>query len=270
MTSTRRVVQVDVSGADVELASDALWRAGPSGVSEVSLPDGRVRLTADVADPAAIEPPWTVAVIEAGTDDHLDAWRAWAAPVRAGRSVVLQPAWLPPGEADPGDVVVLLDPGRTFGSGSHPSTRLVAAALEDLVHEGEQVLDVGCGSGVLAVTALCLDAATAVGVDVDPAAPEVARANAGRNGVEDRLRVTTRPVSELTGLFGVVVANIGQRVLVDLAPSLVARVRPGGFLVLSGLLDEQADVVVSACHGCAELERRRLEGWVAPILVRQS
>lgn len=264
----RPIVQLEVSEADAELAADALWQSGPSAVSERSLGDGRVVLTADPADLAAIDPRWSVEVVELDGAAHLDAWRAWARPVRAGRRVLLQPAWLPTVDEADGDVVIVLDPGRSFGSGSHPSTRLVLAVLEDVIVGGERILDMGCGSGVLAVAACRLGASAAVGLDLEPNAVEVTRANAVANGVGGRLVASTNSLSTVADPFDVVVANIGVRVLHEVAPELVERLRPGGLLVLAGLLDQQVDEIVAVCAGCDEVERRREEGWTAVVLRR--
>jgi len=261
-------VQIEVDRTRAELAADALWAAGASAVLEVDLADDRVRLTADVVDPSAVPHAWGPVVLEVGDDGYLDAWRTWATPIRAGRHVVLQPTWVPPIPADDDDLVVLLDPGRAFGSGSHESTRLAVAALEQLVRPGDRVLDVGCGSGVLSVVACSLGAASARAVDVDPAAVDATRANADRNRVADRVTVACVGPSDVEGDFDLVVANIGGGALVDLAPTLVERVRPGGVLVLSGQLDERVDALVAACAGGTELGRWSESGWSAVALTR--
>lgn len=260
------VVELEVDAADAELAADALWQAHPSAVSEVALDGGRVRFIADVADVALVPPRWGARVVEPDSDAHLDAWRAWATPQRAGRRLVLQPAWLDAEEPGPDDVVVCLDPGRSFGSGSHPSTRLVLAVLDDHLGGGERVLDVGCGSGVLAVAACLLGAASATAVDVEPDAVIAAKANAEANGVAAQLDASTTPVAEVPNTFDVVMANIGARVLREIAPALRAKVAPGGLLVLAGLLVGQADEVLAFYPGCTEVERCSAEGWVAPVL----
>ena len=257
-----------MDAADVELAADALWQAQPSAVSEVALGDGRVLLTADVVDVALVAARWGARVVEPDSDAHLDAWRAWATPLRAGRRLLLQPTWLAAAEPGPDDVVVLLDPLRSFGSGSHPSTQLVLAVLDDHLTGGERVLDVGCGSGILAVAACRLGAAAAVAVDVEEAAVAATTANAVANGVGELVDASTTPVAELAGAFDVVVANLGARVLRELVPVLQARVASGGLLVLAGLLDGQAAELRAAFTGWAEVERRAADGWVALVLRR--
>lgn len=262
------LVQVDVPAAEVELAVDALWAARPSAVAEELLGDGRIRLTADLTDVDALDRRWSVRVLDVAADAGLDEWRAWARPHRAGRHLVLQPAWLEPADLGPHDRVVRIEPGRAFGSGSHPSTRLVAALLEDRVAGGEQVLDVGCGSGVLSVVACLLGAAGATAVDLLPEAVTVTEANAVANGVQGRVVASMTPVEELAGSFDLVVANIGLAVLRDLASAIAGRVGPTGVLVLSGLLDDQVGAVLAAYPGWTVLEVRSADGWSALVLTR--
>lgn len=270
MAEDRSIVQLEVAEADVELAVDALWQGRPSAVSEEPLGDGRVRLTADPIDPANIDARWPVEPIDVDSGAHLDAWRAWARPVRAGRRIVLQPAWTPVASGATEDLVLLIDPGRSFGSGSHPSTRLVLAALEDVLAGGERVLDVGCGSGVLAIAACRLGAASAVAIDIEPAAVLATIANAAANGVTARLTASADALATVGATFDVVVANIGVRVLRELGADLAARVAPGGLLVLAGLLTDQVDAATTACEGCVEVERRDEDGWTAVVLRRPT
>ena len=268
----RTVVQVLVAADLVELAADALWQARPSAVLEVAVGDGQVRLTADVADVGLVPARWSPTVLVVDDDGYLDAWRTWAVPVRAGERLVVHPAWVPRAEeaATGDDLVVVIDPGRAFGSGSHESTRLALALLELLVRPGDRVLDVGCGSGVLAVAACLLGAEHVDAIDVDAAAVDATDANAGANGVAARVRASTTLLSEVDGTYGIVVANIGGGVLGRLAPDLERRVGSAGALVLSGVLEDQVDAVVSACVGCVEEDRRADGGWAATRLRRIS
>lgn len=261
-------MKLEVPWADAELAADALWQGQPSAVGEAELGGGRVRLTADVADVDRIPGPWADALVRigAGDDRYLDAWRSWAAPLRAGRRIVVHPAWLDAPGAPTDDLVIVLDPGRAFGSGSHVSTRLALAAVEEHVTPGDRVLDVGCGSGVLSVAACLLGAAGATAIDVDAGAVAATRDNADRNGVADRVDASERTLSGLDGVFDLVVANIGLAILRYMAPDLEARRAPSGLLVLGGLLEEQADEMAAACATSTEVAREGEDGWVSLLL----
>lgn len=269
----RQIVQVDVPPGQVELAADALWQADPSAVSEVELPNGLVRLTADVVAFEAIGPIGPIGPIEVLHVDegaYLDAWRAFARPARAGRHLVVQPPWVEAQRPAPDDVVVLVDPARAFGSGSHPATRVALAALEDHVRAGDHVIDIGCGSGVLAIASVLLGAAGAVAVDLDPSAVDATVGNAARNGVAEAIDARLGSVEVVEHLGDVVVANIGLRVLLEIGPALVELVRPRGRLVLSGLLVEQVDDVVAPLTA-GEEQGRYVDGeWVAVVLGRIS
>ena len=256
------MVEVEVAPEDAELAADALWEAGASAVSEEAAPGGRIRLVADVEAAAMVEPRWRATVIEPDTQAHLDAWRAFARPVTVG-PLRLQPAWIPLDPA-PAEVVVLLDPGRAFGSGSHPSTRVALDALVRWLPTGGGVLDVGCGSGVLAVAAARLGARSVDAVDVDPDAVQATMANAARNGVA--VRVSRASAADVSGTYDLVVANIGAGVLIEHAATVVERVGAGGHLVLAGMLDDRADEVAAAYGTAVEVERRSDDGWVGLVL----
>jgi ribosomal protein L11 methyltransferase len=162
---------------------------------------------------------------------------------------------------DPQGLILELDPGLAFGTGSHPTTRLCMEWLEAHVGAGMSVLDYGCGSGILAMVAQKMGAAKVQGVDIDPQAIESASANAARNHCVIDYYL---PDAFSGGRFDVVVANILSGPLTQMAPMLAARVAPGGALVLSGVLANQADTVIAAYAPFIALEVwRELEGWVA-------
>ena len=163
-------------------------------------------------------------------------------PLRAGARVWIVPSWcaLP---RDDQAVVIRLDPGLAFGTGSHPSTRLVLEWLEQSLRGSERVLDYGCGSGILALAAAKLGAAQVTAVDLDPQALAVCTANARANGVALRVAAPDRLAA---GDFDVIVANILAGPLVGLVPEFAARTRCGARLALSGILDAQADEVRAA------------------------
>jgi ribosomal protein L11 methyltransferase len=236
-------------------------------VAEEALDGGAVRLTSDGDLPASLPAGWAAERVEVDADAALDRWRDHARPVRVG-PVVLQPPWVDPMPVGPGEVVVVLDAGRAFGSGSHPSTRLALAALAASAPGAERVLDVGCGSGVLAVAALLLGAREAVAVDVDDVAVATTSAVAAANGVGERIRVSTTPVGRVPGEFDLVVANVPAPVLVELADALVDRLRPGATLVVAGFLAEQASRVRAAFVGLVQIASAGEDSWASLTLVR--
>ena len=181
--------------------------------------------------------------------DWADAWKAYFPVMRIGRRLVIRPTWRRH-RREPGDVVLALDPGMAFGTGLHPTTRLCLAALEAVADRGRladaRILDVGCGSGILAIAALKLGAASALGVDTDPIAIEATAANARRNALVRRLRVREGSLPSGEPGFDVVLANLIAGVLVALAAGLRDELRPGGVLVASGIfVDREADVVAA-------------------------
>ncbi len=181
-------------------------------------------------------------VEEVREEDWGEAWKKDLSPFAVGR-VFIRPSWIeaaPP----PGTVEVVLDPGMAFGTGTHPTTALCLAALDRLLAAtpGAHVLDVGTGSGLLAIAAVKLGAGRAVGTDTDPVALRVARENARRNGVVLEL---ARP-GAVRGRFHLVVANILANTLAALAPEIAARLEEGGALLLSGILAGQDEEVRGA------------------------
>lgn len=171
------------------------------------------------------------------------AWMEHFQPMRFGRRLWICPTGFEPPE--PEAVNVILDPGLAFGTGTHPTTALCLDWLESLDLAGRTVLDYGCGSGILAVAALKLGAAAAHGIDIDPQALTASAENARKNGVEPGLTLSY-PSDPSPPPADVVVANILSGPLVALATDILARLKPGGRLALSGLLTEQADTVRAA------------------------
>ncbi len=198
------------------------------------------------------------------------AWeRAWMdqfQPMRFGRRLWIVPSSHPVPEA--AEVVLHLDPGLAFGTGTHATTALCLQWLDAHPPHGLKVLDYGCGSGVLALAALRLGAARAVGVDIDPQALEASMDNARRNGLEGRLRVCL-PEDQPAETFPLVLANILAGPLCDMAAALAARVESGGTLVLSGILDEQAGRVQEAYAPHLTFQHCQRQGdWVRLVFTR--
>jgi ribosomal protein L11 methyltransferase len=206
-----------------------------------------------------------LAVLRPATGARLESWVRHTRPVAIGDRLTVCFAW---SEHDRRGLpnVVEIDPGGGFGAGGHPTTRLLLEELAARITGGERVLDVGCGSGVLGLGALRLGASSAVGVDIDPPSIDATRRNAGLNGFEDRMRATLAPLSQVEGTFDVVVANIGWAPLLELAPDLLTRVGPGGWLAVSGITPAHSSRVLSALRPLEMIGQRMADDWVALVL----
>ncbi|GHA92443.1 50S ribosomal protein L11 methyltransferase [Modicisalibacter luteus] len=193
-------------------------------------------------------------------------WMDGFTPLRMGKRLWIVPSWHD--APDPDAVNLLLDPGLAFGTGTHPTTALCLEWLDELANEGllhkQTILDFGCGSGILAIAALKLGAAHAVGTDIDPQALTASRDNAARNGIADEALALCLPEQLDAGQYSVVVANILAGPLVELAPSITGQIAPGGRLALSGILANQADTVFDAylAQGLRMDDPVERDGWV--------
>ena len=193
--------------------------------------------------------------------DWSRAWMDRFQPMRFGQTLWIVPS----GMQAPGDeraVILRLDPGLAFGTGTHPTTALCLQWLDGHGFEGETVVDYGCGSGVLGIAAALKGARRVVCVDNDPQALEATAQNATRNGVAERIVCQPPDAYDEAGV-DVVLANILAGPLIELAPVLLTSLRPGGHLVLSGILEEQAEEVAQAYgNRCGELDVMTQDGWV--------
>jgi ribosomal protein L11 methyltransferase len=268
-------LEVDAEAA--EAMSEALMEAGAQSVAIDALEHSRPTVQAllrpeDDADrlvqeaahaagfPAA--PPFTTRSVP--DEDWVRTTQAQFEPLEVGARLWVGPSWHEP---PPRRAVVRIDPGLAFGTGSHPTTRLVLGFLERTVRGGERVLDYGCGSGILALAAAKLGAARVDGVDVDPQAVETALANARANGVELRAAL---PEALPVARYDIVVSNILAQPLIVLAPLLAQRTAPGGRLALAGILHSQGEEVAAAYRPWFEVDATELcEGWVLVSGVRR-
>jgi ribosomal protein L11 methyltransferase len=198
---------------------------------------------------------------EIAEEDWANAWKEHFHPLKVGR-VVIKPTWRE-WDAAPDEIVVELDPGMAFGTGLHPTTQLVLAALQDRIGPGMEILDLGTGSGILAIAAARLGA-TVTALDISEIAVEVARENVQVNGLRDAITVSRGSIDAVSGRqFDLVFANIIASVLAELAPRLAAGLRPGAELLGSGIVDERADLVRAAfsAAGLTLGEQKREGDW---------
>lgn len=205
--------------------------------------------------------------------DWAEAWKAHFPVMRIGRRIVIKPTWRDHAP-QPGDVILDLDPGMAFGTGLHPTTRLCLAGVESAADRGlvggARVLDVGCGSGILAIAAARLGAASVLGVDTDPIAVEATIANAARNGLTGRIAARAGSLPSGDEAFDLVLANLIASVLIALAAQLRDELRPGGTLLASGIFeDREADVRAAFEAAGLAVTTRTVEGeWVALEVLR--
>jgi ribosomal protein L11 methyltransferase len=200
--------------------------------------------------------------------DWAEAWKAHFPVMRIGRRIVIKPTWRDHAPR-PGDVILDLDPGMAFGTGLHPTTRLCLAGVESAADRGlvggARVLDVGCGSGILAIAAARLGAASVLGVDTDPIAVEATIANAAWNRLAGRIAARAGSLPSGGEAFDLVLANLIASVLIALAAPLRDELRPGGTLLASGIFeDREADVRAAFEAAGLAVTTRTVEGeWVA-------
>jgi len=200
-----------------------------------------------LGDAAAIAVP-TVTLL--GEEDWADAWKVNFKPIRVGERLLVTPSWEQPADVQ-GRAVIVLDPGMAFGTGGHETTRLCLECLESLLLPATAetlagpVLDLGTGSGILAIAAAKLGVQRIDAVDIDPQAVSVAAENCRLNQVEHQVQCRTTPLDRLGGGYTLILANILAEELVRLGPELAVRLAPGGSLILSGILAEREELVRS-------------------------
>ena len=220
-----------------------------------------------VVDPVAIRER------QADESEWRDVWKQFFRATRVGRRFTVRPSW-DPGPAPTGEFVIDLDPGRAFGTGAHPSTRLVIALTEDVREKIPQIarfLDLGCGSGILSIAASRLwPTAAGLAVDNDPEATECSQENFERNHVSN-VAIVTGTLDKTETTFDLILANIQADVLCDLAPAMAAKLANEGHVILSGILSDQTDDVVAAYASAGfVLASRHDEGEWTGILLHKA
>jgi len=210
-------------------------------------------------------------------EDWANSWKVNFKPTRIGERLVIKPSWESFAAAK-SDIILELDPGMAFGTGTHATTRLCLELLENLVYNesalesNKAVLDVGCGSGVLGIAAALFGAEKVDALDIDPIAITVTSENAAKNGVAGIVTASETPLAELSGQYGIVLANILAEALVKMSSLLTDKVAAGGFLVLSGILNEREESVIAgfAPQPLTLCSVTRQEEWCCIVLRKSS
>lgn len=278
-------VHVDVPEGEADVLSAELFELGATGIEErdastlIKGPSTRASLVTLVAsfesDEAAeaaraeLSERFSARVEHVEGDAWRDGWREYFKPTRVGARLVVKPSW-EAFEPQPNDLVLTLDPANAFGTGTHETTRLVLAELEEIVVPGKPVLDVGTGSGILAIGCCLLGASHVRALDIDDESVNACAENAEANGVRDRIEVDKSKVETLTERYPLVLANIETRILVPLKAAIMARVEPGGVLVLSGILRTEVETAKREYASFALLKEREQGEWAALVLRRPS
>lgn len=203
--------------------------------------------------------------------DWADGWKQFFKPLHVGK-IVVKPSW-EDYQAQPGELIVQIDPGMAFGTGNHDTTQLCLEALQELIRGGETVLDVGTGSGILAIAAAKLGAGRVVGLDIDSVAVEVAINNVADEGLNDILTIKRADSPEVfDGTADVVVANIIASVIIGMARELREKTRVGGVLVVSGIILERAQEVIERLEqvGMRLMSTMQRGEWAAILFTRDK
>lgn len=224
---------------------------------------------ADLVQPSRAIP---LSVQRVPSQDWNEAWTRSVKPLRIGR-LVIRPSW-EPAELGPRDIEIVLDPKQAFGTGHHATTRMLLEWLQKDIRGGEQVLDVGTGSAILAMASIKLGAASAIGVEIDSVAVDCAKEYAELNGLADRIEVLCGTLADLPQgrriTADLVLANLDRQTVLDLADDLLCSALRGASIMVSGILIEQQTEIVDRLSslGLVCVERREEEGWVAMKFLR--
>lgn len=239
---TTYIREDEASESSLQAVREGLWHLG------------RIRPVGDLEITRHTESDWT------------DTWKSYYKVMRVGQRVVIKPSWLSY-EPQPDDLLLDLDPGMAFGTGLHPTTRLCLRAIEERAAPGARALDLGSGSGILAVLLAKLGAREVVALDTDPVAVDATAKTAERNGVAHILQIGEGSLDAATGCFDFIAANIVANILIQLAPGLPEALAPEGTLVVSGIIEDRYEEVALAlaAAGLRPVDLLREGDWVAIV-----
>lgn len=246
------------SYVDMERSVEEMEQSIEAGLDELAMFTdlGERKLSFDVTD----------------DEDWINNWKAYFKPFRVTDDIVIKPTWETLDEVKEGDIVVDIDPGTAFGTGSHETTKLVIQGMEEYLHEDTELLDIGCGSGILSIIGLKLGAKHAVGTDIDPIAVEVAKENAAVNQIKEGKfdvyegnLIDDEELQEEVGLgaYDVVVANILADVIIPLSAHVSKFMKKDGIFISSGIIDIKKDEVEAALleNGFEIVKITRMGDW---------
>lgn len=207
----------------------------------------------------------SIETAECDVESFLNNWKKYFKPLPVGNKFLICPSWEAPSKSEGNRTVLHIDPGLAFGTGSHETTKLCLEFLEQFVHGGENVLDVGCGSGILSVAALLLGAKSAIGVDIDELAVKTASENAQINKVDDKFTVICGDLTDkVSGKFDIVVANIVADIIIKLNANIKKYMNKDTIYIMSGIIDNfKDDVILSLENSFDILSAKEDNGWVA-------
>ena len=252
------LIDESILNADKTVASVSVYLAGKGHADTVA--ELRARF-AELGIDVSIE------INGVNEEDWANSWKEYYKPLKIGNKIVIVPAWEKYDAAE-GELVVKMDPGMAFGTGNHETTRLVIELLEKHVKGGERVLDVGCGSGILAICAARLGAGLCRAYDIDPVAVKVARENISDSGLQNitcDVSDLLRGVDKKDGRYDIICANIVADIIIRMIPDIDAYMKDGAVILASGIIVERADDVINAFveHGFYIAEKSVDNGWCA-------
>ena len=253
------LIDEKILNADKTIASVSVYLPADGGVADT------VNFLRERFDTLRIEAKIEISGVN--EEDWANSWKAYYKPIKIGERMVIVPAW-EKYEAAEGELIVRMDPGMAFGTGTHETTRLVIGLLEKYVKGGERVLDVGCGSGILAICASKLGAMTCRAYDIDPVAVKVARENIKDSGLDNvtcDVSDLLRQVDKTQAPYGVICANIVADIIIRMTPDIGELMDENSVILASGIIVERSDDVVECFekHGFCIVERAEENGWCA-------